>query len=123
MLWTSTTQEYFITKTMGLSKIYLIGPYDNSVIQHQSGGAIVNIEVRLTFMMMLYPKMIQFEIIKVPFFGLDMVADRSGGYVDKSSTSVSLLFNSTWLCIYSCQYTVVFNIVYEFKRDLNPLLR
>ena len=43
--------------------IYLIGPYRKSIIQQQPGGAIIQKNASLTFMMMVDPNTGWFEIV------------------------------------------------------------
>ena len=33
------------------------------------------------------------------------------------------MFNNKWLCKCPCPHRIIFGNVYEFKRDLNPLLK
>ena len=45
-------------------------PYTRSIIQHQSDGTILNIDVSLTCMKILDPSMDWFKIFQVPCFNL-----------------------------------------------------
>ena len=101
----------------------LIGPYSKSIRQQQPGGAIIWNNVCLTWITMTDPATGWFEIFKIPTFDLDGVTSGNDGYIDKLSTRVSHLFNSTCLCIYLRPHKVVFDNGSEFKEDFTPFLK
>ena len=49
----------------------LIGPYAKYIIQKYPGGTIVNKYVSLTFMMIIDPSTVCFNIVKFPWFNLE----------------------------------------------------
>ena len=63
------------------------------------------------------------EIVEVPCFDLDEVSRVNSEYIDKPSSSVSQLFNQTWLWMYPRPREVVFDNGSEFKQDFIPLLK
>ena len=77
----------------------------------------------LTCMTMIDPATGWFDIVQIPTFNLDEVTAGNDEYIYKSSDRVNQLFNNTWLCRYPHPRKVVFDNVYEFKRDFNPLLK
>ena len=48
----------------------LIGPYNKSIIQHQSGSTFILNNASLTCMAMIYPATGWFEILEIPKFDL-----------------------------------------------------
>ena len=59
----------------GLVNTYLVGPYANSIRQHNPASAILHKESYLTCMKIINPMMAWFEIVEVPWFDLKNVAD------------------------------------------------
>ena len=53
--------------------VYLIGPYIKSIGKHHMGGATTKSGVSLTCMIMIDPKTVWFDILKVLTFHLDEV--------------------------------------------------
>ena len=49
--------------------------------------------------------------VEIPTFNLNEVMSDNDEYIDKSSSRVSQIFNSTWLCIYPRPHKVVFDNV------------
>ena len=74
-----------------------IGPYENSIIKNNPGGAIIKKYVSLTFMTIIDRNTGYFEIFKVPCFNLEEVARVNIEYIDKLSERSIQLSNHTWL--------------------------
>ena len=61
-------------KLWDMVHVDLIGPYKNSILQQQWGGTAILKNDSLTFMMMIEPAAVWFEIIKIPMFDLEEVS-------------------------------------------------
>ena len=77
----------------------------------------------LTCMTIIDPVIGWFEVVEIPTFDLDEATAGNDEYIDKSSASVSQMFNNTWLCRYPHPLKVMFDNGSEFKRDFTPLLK
>ena len=64
-----------------------------------------------------------FDIFKIPTFDLEEVTLGNDEYIDKSSTSISHMFNNTWIRRSPRPRKVVFDNGSEFKQDFTPLLK
>ena len=82
-------------KPWGSVHIDLIGQYSNSIIQQQTGGAIIWKNASLTFMTIIEPATGCLDIFKIPTFDLNEVMSVNYEYIDKSSTRVGHIFNNT----------------------------
>ena len=85
-------------KLCDLVHVDLISTYSKSIIKQQPGGAIIQKNVSLTCMKMIYPAKGWSEIVDIPMFDLDEVTTGNEKYIYKSSVRVSKLFNNTWIC-------------------------
>ena len=92
-----------------LVHVDLIGPYSNSIRQHQPGGAIVRKNFSLTFMKIIDPTKGWFEIVGIPMFNLHKVTASNDEYIDKLSDRVSQLFKYKWLFRYPRPRKVMFD--------------
>ena len=63
-------------------------------------------------MVMIDPSTGWFDIVKILTFDFDELTSGNDEYIDKSSASVSQLFNNTWLCRYPHPRKVLFDNVY-----------
>ena len=70
-------------KPWELVHVDLIGPYSNSIRQHQPGGAIIKDNVSLACMITIDPATDWFEIFKIPTYNLDEVTGVNDEYMDK----------------------------------------
>ena len=86
----------------------MIGSYAKSIIHQNLRGAILQKDVSFDLLAMLDPVKGWFEIVKVLYFDLNEVAAGNDEYIDKSSSSVSQLFNNIWLYRYPYPHKVVF---------------
>ena len=93
----------------------LLGLYNMSPKRQHLCGAIINKDVSLTYMTMIYPEMGWFKIIEVPTYNLDGFMGFNDEYIYKSSTRVCHLFNNTWLSRHLRPLKVVFDNRCEFK--------
>ena len=84
-------------KTWYLVHVNLIGPYSKCIVQHQPGGSIIKNKVSLFCIMIIDPATGWFGIFGIPTYDLDEVAGVNDEYIDKSSSRVSQLFNTTCL--------------------------
>ena len=84
-------------------------------------GTTIKNDVSLTCMEMIDPAMGWFEIFEVPTFVIDKVTVENNEYIDNSSDRASHLFNNTWLSRYPITCKLVFEKIYEFKRDFTTL--
>ena len=73
--------------------------------------------------MMIDPATGWFEIVKIPTFDLNEVVLGKDEYIDKSSSRVIRLFNSTWLWRYLRPRTVLFDKGSDFKKEFTSLLK
>ena len=64
-----------------------------------------------------------YKIVNIPNFELYEVTPGDYEYIDKLSASVRHMFNKTWLSRYPRPKKIVFDNGYDFKQDLNPLLK
>ena len=87
-------------KPGGTVNIDLIGTYRKSIIQHQTGFAVILKNDSLTCMNIIDTATGWFEIFKMPMFDLDEVMSGNNEYIDKLSDRVSQLFTNIWMCRY-----------------------
>ena len=100
-----------------------VGPYSKSIRQQQSCGTAIRNNYSLTCMTMIDPSAGWFKIVEISTFNLEEVTLGNDEYIDKSSTSVSQMFNNTWLCRNLCPWKVMFDNSYDFKQDFTPFLK
>ena len=101
----------------------LIGPYSITAKQLQPGGAIKEIELKLTAMTMVDPATGWFEIAEVPYYNIDDVKNDEQSYIDKSSARISRIFDQTWLSRYPRPKEIIFDNGSEFKMHFMTLLK
>ena len=101
----------------------LIVTFSKSIRQQRLGGAIIKDHFSLICMKIINPATAWFEIVEIPTYDLNEVTAGNDEYIYKSSTRVSKLFNTTWLCRYPCPRKVVFDTGSEFKRYFKPFLK
>ena len=101
----------------------LIGPYNKSIRQQQTGGAIIRKNYSLTCMTIIDPATGWFEIFEIPTFDIDEVMAGNDEYIYKPSARVSQLFNNTCLCRYPRTRKVVFDNGSKFKQYFTPLIK
>ena len=102
--------------------VYLIGTYRNSIKQQQPDGDIIRNNVSMTCMKMIDPDKGWFKIVEILTYDLNEVTAGNDEYIYKSFVRVSQLFNKTCIFRYPHPRNVVFDNVYEFKRDFTTLL-
>ena len=64
-----------------------------------------------------------FKIVEMPTFDLNEVTAGNYGYIDKPSARFSQLFNNIWICRYPRPHKVMFDNIYQCKRDFTPSLK
>ena len=87
------------------------------------GNKIVERDLHLTCMTMIDPASGWFEIVEVPYYGLEEANANRREFVDKTSARVSQLFKHTWLDRYPRPLKVIYDNGSEFKKDFEPLLK
>ena len=97
----------------------MIGPYSKSIRKQQPGAAIIRNNDSIACMTAIG----RFKIVKVPTYNLNEVTGSDDEYIDKSLASVRKLFNKKWLRRYPRPRRVFLDNGYEFKRDLNNLIK
>ena len=80
----------------------LIGIYSKSIRQQKPGGAIINNNFSLLWMMIIYPDTGWFVIVEVLMYDLDEVMGGNDEYIYKSFARVSEFFNETFIIRYIC---------------------
>ena len=84
-------------KPRDLVHLDLIGPYSKSIIQHQTGDALIKNNVSFTCMKMTDPETGWLEIIEITTYKLDKVKGGNDEYIYTSSSRVGQLSNNKWL--------------------------
>ena len=93
----------------------LISPYINSIRQQQLGSTFIRKNSSLTYMTIIDPATVWFNIFEMPTFDLEEVKIGNDEYIYISSFRFSQLFNNTWLCRYPRPHKVVVDNGSDFK--------